>query len=102
MRVHPPSGLEGARIGYASHGREGRVVFSRGLKSFEMYYEFGGGDVIATIDVPSESEWAGRTGFPVEQRAAILEFVGKSVVRDQTTGGRGRFVVKEGRIEIYG
>lgn len=99
--IVPPPGLEGARVAYVNEGRSGRVVFSQGLKTFDMYFEFGGGDTLAIIDVPSETEWGAKTGIPVAMRAAILEFVGQSVVRDQTSGGRGRFEVGEASISVY-
>jgi hypothetical protein len=51
-----PSGLEEARVSFVNDGRSGRVVLSQGLKSFEMYFEFGGGDTVATIDAPSVAE----------------------------------------------
>lgn len=99
--VTPPEGLEGARVWYVNEGRGGRVVFGRGLKSFEMYFEFGGGDVVATIDVPGEDAWRERTGFALEQRRAILEYVGACVVRDQVTRGRGRYEVHTTYISVH-
>lgn len=100
-RITPPAALAGARVLYANDGRSGRVTFSRGLKSFDMYFEFGGGDTIAIIDIPSRAEWTKRTGFPAASRPDILRFIGESVVRDQTTGGRGRFEVHEEHLSIH-
>ncbi len=99
--VDAPPGLEGASVAYVNEGRSGRVVLTHGLKTIEMYFEFGGGDTLATISVPSAAEWEARTGFPLANRGAILEFVGRSVVRDQTSGGNGRFEVQENSICIY-
>jgi hypothetical protein len=101
QRVKPPPGLEGARVTYVSEGRSGMVIFSKGLKSFAMYYEFGGGDTLATIDVPSAREWEKETGFPLAARPAILEFIGRSVVREQTTLGTGRFELHDRYISIH-
>lgn len=100
--IEPPPGLEGARVTYVNEGRSGRVVFSQGMQSFDMYFEFGGGDVVAAIDVPSEAEWGAKTGIPVAMRGAILEFVGRSVVRDQTSGGNGSFEVQEACVVVRG
>lgn len=96
-----PPQLWGSRVLYASEGRSGRVIFRKGLRSFDMYYEFGGGDVVATIDVPTRSDWPSRTGFPLELRQPILEFIGRSVVRDQTNAGRGRYVIHDDCISIH-
>ncbi|HEX2838090.1 MAG TPA: hypothetical protein VHN77_08195 [Phycisphaerales bacterium] len=100
--IEPPPGLEGARVTFVNEGRSGRVVFTQGLKTFDMYFEFGGGNVVAVIDVPSAAEWGAKTGIPVAMRGAILEFVGRSVVRDQTGGGRGSFQVGETCIRVDG
>ncbi len=99
--VGTPRSLWGARVSYVSDGRSGRVVFSKGLRSFDMYYEFGGGDTVAIIDVPTEAEWTIKTWFPLSMRREVLEFIGKSVVRDQTMMGRGRYVIHEDHISIH-
>lgn len=101
LGVTPPPALSGARVTYTSEGRSGRVIFTHGLRSFDMYFEFGGGDTLAIIDVPAAKEWTTRTGFPAALRPAILEFIGQSVVRDQTTQGRGRFVIHEDAITLH-
>lgn len=99
--VTPPPGLEGARVGYINEGRSGRVCFTHGVKGFEMYFEFGGGDTVATIDVPEASSWEQRTGLPLALRRATLEFIGATVVRDQTTRGTGRFEIHDRFISIH-
>ena len=101
QRVAPPAGLKGARISYINQGREGKVVFSQGLTSFEMYFAFGGGDTLATIDVPSSIDWSRHTGLPLASRHPILEFIGQSVARDQTTEGRGRYEIHDQYISIH-
>ncbi len=98
--VAPPAELKGARIGYLTEGRSGKVVFSMGLRSFDMYFEFGGGDTLAVLDVPAAKDWEKATGFPVSLRPAILEFIGKSVAHDQVSSGRGRFEIDETSIRI--
>jgi hypothetical protein len=34
-----------------------------------------------------------RTGLPLHQRDAVVRWIGRRVVLDQTSGGRGRFEV---------
>lgn len=99
--IAAPPGLEGARVSYVNEGRSGKVVFSRGVRSIAMYFEFGGGDTVAIIDVPSPSEWLKATGYPLGMRRDILDFIGRCVVRDQTTGGRGRYTVSDRSIRIH-
>lgn len=95
-----PLVLRGARVRYFSDGRSGRVVFSMGLKSFEMYYEFGGGDTVAILDIPSLAEWRAKTGFADELRPQILGYIGATVARDQVSFGRGRYEIHDDHIRI--
>jgi len=96
-----PASMAGARLTYVNDGRAGRVIFSLGGQQFDMYFEFGGGDALAVVDVPRAREWQRRTGFPLSMRAPILEFVGRTIVRDQTSSGTGTFVIHENAITIY-
>lgn len=92
--------LKGARVRYINEGRSGRVVFSMGFKSFEMYYEFGGGDTVAIIDIPSPDEWLAKTRFADELRQPILEFIGETVTRDQVSLSRGCYEIHDDCIRI--
>lgn len=92
--------LGGTRVSYRQDGRSGYVVFSQSVKSFEMYFEFGGGDVVACIDVPSALEWERRTGFPLEMRQRILEFIGDRVVKDQVAMSEGRYEIHDDHMLI--
>jgi hypothetical protein len=80
-----------ARLSYSSEGRSGRVHYQSAKADFTLYFEFGGGDCIAMIDLPSPAEWERKTGLPLDQRDAVVQWIGRRVVRDQTSGGRGRF-----------
>lgn len=99
--VEPPPGLKGARVSYVNDGRSGRVVFSHGISSFAMYFEFGGGDVIASISIPPVKQWEKETGYSLSQRDAILNFIGRCVVKDQTSKGTGRFEIEEEWMNVY-
>jgi hypothetical protein len=66
-----------------------------------MHYEFGGGDVVASIDIPSVEKWKRETGLPLDRRDEVLNFIGQQVVKDQTTGGRGSFKIEGDWINIY-
>lgn len=99
--VEPPACIKGAQVTYASEGRCGRVVFTHGEKSFGMYFEFGGGNTVAIIDVPAAAEWVERTAIPLAARQATLEFIGQRVVQDQVSQSRGRYVIHERSITIH-
>lgn len=99
--ITPPPGLEGASVSYVNEGRSGKVVFSMAHKTFAMYFEFGGGDTVATIDVPNAKDWNRSTGLSLDLRVPVLHFIGQCVVRDQTTQGRGRYQLHESSISIH-
>ena len=42
------------------------------------------------ITIPTASQWAAHTGLPLEEREAILEFIGLQVVADKAPGHRYR------------
>lgn len=98
--VRAPSSPLGARIGYVNNGRSGQVVFRKGAKSFEMYYEFGGGDTVAIIDIPTVAEWESKTPFSLDMRQPILEFIGATVVKDQVSMSKGWYQIDDDCIRI--
>ncbi len=89
------------QIFYSEQGRDGYVSFDNGQNSFDMYWEFGGGDVLAIITVPTPSEWQQQTGMPLSQRAETLEFIARQVIKDKTSLGRNRYVIGEDAIKIF-
>ncbi len=89
------------KIRYASDGRSGQVVYESAEATFSLYYEFGGGDVVACIDVPSPEKWQAHTGIPPERRDEVLHYIGRRVVQDQTTGGGGSFKIEGNWLNIY-
>lgn len=86
-------------VRYLSEGRCGKVIYESTEATFALYYEFGGGDVIVCVDIPSPQKWEAATGLPLERRDEILNFIGQRVVKDQT---RGRSFKIEGNwMNIY-
>lgn len=96
-----PKNAGGAKILYSSEGRSGHVHYRSSEANFAMYYEFGGGDCIVSIDIPSVENWEKTTSLPLNRRDETLNFIGQQVVRDQTTGGRGSFKIEGGWLNIY-
>jgi hypothetical protein len=70
-------------VTYQNEGRYGYVIFLRNDISARFYYEFGGGDAVAIITVPTAEHWEKETKIPLADRAAILEFIAVRVLRDQ-------------------
>jgi hypothetical protein len=89
------------KVSYSSDGRSGHVHYQSKEGSFAMYYEFGGGDCVASIDIPSKEDWVAKTGIPLERREAVLNFIGQRVVKDQISSGLGSFKIEGDWLNIY-
>lgn len=75
-----------AHIGYESQGRAGNVILYREDRVVKFAYEFAGGLALAIIYIPTLEKWVETTGFALEERDEILNFIGKRVLRDQAAG----------------
>lgn len=75
------------KLHYTSSGRSGTVTYSEGNRSLILYYELGGGDCIAIIDIPPENTWESSTGFPLDRRNDIILFVAERACADQAPHG---------------
>lgn len=92
--------LGNARLLYSTQGRGGTVFFESNETKFDMWWEFGGGDALAIVNIPSEQHWVAKTQLPLEKRAAILDFIGQQVIQDQASG-KGTYEISENYLTIY-
>ncbi|UFH57015.1 hypothetical protein [Spirosoma sp. KNUC1025] len=92
------SGLQ-AQVRYTSEGRGGTVHYVSSEASFDMWYEFAGGNALAIIDIPPPEYWTARTQLPLSQREEILIFIGNQVVKDHAPGGS--FTLSRNTLTIY-
>ncbi len=90
-----------AKVSYSSDGRCGHVHYQSKEGSFAMYYEFGGGDCIASLIIPSKEDWVAKTGIPLERREYVLNHIGQRVVKDQISNGMGSFKIEGNWLNIY-
>jgi hypothetical protein len=88
------------KVSYTSEGRSGKVHYRSTEASFDLWYEFAGGNALAIIDVPSPVEWEARTNTPLSRRDSILTFIGEQVVKDQTLE-KGSFTIDDHFLTIY-
>ncbi|MBK6826392.1 MAG: hypothetical protein IPG86_05815 [Chitinophagaceae bacterium] len=87
------------RLEYHSEGRSGTVVYVEGDKRLSFYYEFGGGDCVAFIDVPVQAKWEKETGLSIERRADIMECIAQTALRDQVSNGY--YKISDNAISLY-
>ena len=88
------------RLQYSSQGRSGLIRFENNLTSFELWWEFGGGNALALIDIPSEKNWEATTKIPLAQREETLRFIAEQVIQDQASG-RGTYAWDDHTLTIY-
>ena len=92
--------LNGPQVWFSNDGRSGKVGYESREGSFTMYRQFGGGDVLAIINVPSAEQWEAVTKILLEKRLPVLHFIGQKTVERQTTGGRGSYEIVNNQILI--
>jgi hypothetical protein len=87
-----------AHVGYDSQGRSGDVIFYRNDRTLHFPFEFGGGETLASVEIPTMENWEKETGLSQSDRNTILEFVAKRVIRDQAS--KCTYVIHPDRIQI--
>lgn len=64
---------------YENSGRSGRVIYVEGETRIPFYYEIGGGECVAYIEIPSAEQWEVVTQTPLARREDIIQFMAASV-----------------------
>ena len=59
---------------YINEGRGGSVIFKNDKTRFSMWWEFGGGDAVAFVNIPVEDEWENYTRLPLSERKIHIKF----------------------------
>lgn len=85
---------------YKNEGRGGSVLFRNDKTRFAMWWEFGGGDAVAIVSIPSEENWEVHTLLPLSERNATLTYIGEKVVKDQLSG-KGTYIIGQNAITFY-
>jgi hypothetical protein len=99
VQVHDLIEGQIAKISYTSQGRGGDVLVEWGGNTLKLWWEFGGGDTVAFIDIPRAADWEARTGISLAEREQVLNIIGKSAVRDQSPSGH--YAITDAHITIY-
>jgi hypothetical protein len=88
------------RLQYKNSGRSGSIIFQNDLSSFELWWEFGGGNALVIIDIPTEHDWIKITGLPLDQRSDTLRFIAEQVIEDQTSSAH-KYEISDRWITIF-
>lgn len=88
-----------ARIEVSQDGRSGHVTYVEGALRASFHFEFGGGDCIAWLSVPTVNDWTRETGLPADRRDEVLRFVAERVHRDHA--GSARYTIDADSISFW-
>ncbi len=94
------SGKTSPQLTYSENGRCGYIYYQERFKEIPFYYEFGGGDCQLCISIPAIEKWEKETNTPLSRRDEILNFIGKTVIKDKYSFGR-RYEIADNWINIY-
>lgn len=75
-----------AKINIVQKGPSGTVQYIEGFlkkNTSEFYFEFGGGDVVATVWFPAEDKWDEKYPWAKGRQKEIVEYVANDVRRTQ-------------------
>lgn len=74
------------KVRIESHGRSGDIIVSLGGMEVSFWWELGGGNCIATVQVPDPEQW--RATYPLRKypRAEFLEALAAEVSAIQCPG----------------
>lgn len=89
-----------ASVRYSMKGRFGFITFNYNDKELSFYFEYIGGNNLAVIWIPLPENWEKETGLPLNEREKILHQLGRQVVSDQISGGKGYFTMENGFMYI--
>ncbi|MBP7950565.1 MAG: hypothetical protein KA004_13010 [Verrucomicrobiales bacterium] len=81
-------------------GRCGSVHYRESVGQLTFYWELGGGDFVAVINVGDEAAWRARHPWAAARRAEIMRRVAGAAVRQMSPGGRAEMDDKMGWINL--
>jgi hypothetical protein len=83
MTTKNDSSVAWRKLEYINEGRGGYVVYKDNLSTIKLSFEFGGGNCVVIIFVPTPLEWVEQTNRPISDRQSILTFIATQSIKDQ-------------------
>lgn len=87
-------------VSITGSGRSGQVVYREAAGELSFYWEFGGGDVVASVQVGTETEWRTKHLWAAERRSEILRFLAAELVRQKAPSCRAEIDERRGWINL--
>lgn len=86
-------------VDITTEGRSGHVHYAEGpLRTCSFYWEFGGGDVVASINVPSPFNWDAEIPWAASRRDEVLQRIAQEVQQKQCPSCEAR--ISDNWIEV--
>lgn len=89
------------RVKYEGSGRSNTVIYIDGDKNIRLYSEMGGGNCLFYIDIPTKEKWEKETGFSLDERDEIIQFIAENTLRDQTSSSGAYYEIEDKWITFY-
>jgi hypothetical protein len=71
------------KLSYINQGPGGYVVYTDGSNELKLFFEFGGGNCVAIIYIPTVEHWVEKTKIEIEERSKIIRFVAEQAIKNQ-------------------
>jgi hypothetical protein len=71
------------KVEIVENGRSGNLIYHEDSWSASFFWEFGGGDVVAIIEVGKPSGWSEKYPLAADRRQEILERVISEAIRQK-------------------
>jgi hypothetical protein len=88
------------RVDIIEKGRYGSVVYREPAGSLSFYWEFGGGDTVAIVQVDDVAAWKAGPPWAAGRCAEILRFVADEVIRQKAPSGSAQIDAQAGCVTI--
>lgn len=80
-------------------GRGGTIYFEHAGGRIPLYWEFGAGDCIAIIFLPSDTAWEQAFGSAAARKADFINLIAAEIIRQKAPGCQAR--LQDSWLEIY-
>lgn len=87
------------QLTYINQGRSGYVIYKDDVSEIKFDFEFGAGNCVAIIFIPSPDVWVHATKRKPDERDIIIEYVAQQSQRDQVSNGY--YEIYDNYIELY-
>ena len=77
-----------SKITITSSGPAGKIRYTENGQTCEFYWEFSGGDAIATVWFPAEGEWDAKYPWAKGRQKEIVSAVAEEIRRKQSPSSK--------------